>query len=148
VALFRGEALGEDVGPGPLIAVVDDDLSLREALSSLLSAYGYQIDAYSSGYDLLACDRLRDYDLFILDVQMPGIDGLQLQERLLAAGIRSPIIFLTSDQNQEVRHRAMAMGAKAFLGKPFHGGELLAQLNGALSQDNGRPSTDSGRTAG
>ena len=122
---------------GPLIAVVDDDVSLREALTGLLSAYGYRIDAYSSGYDLLACERLPDYALFILDVQMPGIDGLQLQEEILDAGVGSPIIFLTSDQDPEVRSRALAMGAAAFLGKPFHGVELLAQLDGALGQAGG-----------
>ena len=119
---------------GPLIAVVDDDVSLREALAGLLSSYGYQIDSYSSGFDLLACERLSDYALFILDVQMPGIDGLQLQEEILDAGVGSPIIFLTSDQDPEVRGRALAMGASAFLGKPFHGVELLAELDGALGQ--------------
>ena len=87
---------------GPLIAVVDDDVSLREALTGLLSAYGYRIDAYSSGYDLLACDGLGDYRLFILDVQMPGIDGLQLQEGLLNADVKAPIIFLTSAIDPEV----------------------------------------------
>ena len=121
---------------GPLIAVVDDDVSLREALTGLLSAYGYQIDSYSSGYDLLACDRLGEYDLFIFDVQMPDIDGLQLQEEIVEAGVGSPIIFLTSDQDPEVRNRALAMGAQAFLGKPFHGVELLAELDGALGQAN------------
>jgi FixJ family two-component response regulator len=126
--------LEEDVGSGPLIAVVDDDVSLREALTGLLSAYGYEIDAYASGYDLLACKRLSDYAVFILDVQMPDIDGLQLQERIIDAGVGSPIIFLTSDQDPEVRNRALAAGASAFLGKPFHGGELLAHLDGALSQ--------------
>lgn len=122
---------------GPLIAVVDDDVSLREALAGLLSAYGYRIDSYSSGFDLLACDRLSDYALFILDVQMPGIDGLQLQEEIMEAGVGSPIIFLTSDQDPEVRSRALGMGAAAFLGKPFHGVELLAQLDGALGAANG-----------
>jgi FixJ family two-component response regulator len=127
---------------------VDDDVSLREALTGLLSAYGYSIDAYSSGYDLLACDGLGDYSLFILDVQMPGIDGLELQEGILAAGVDAPIIFLTSDADAEVRSRALAMGAFAFLGKPFRGGELLAQLDGALSRKPDRAAKDSGRTAG
>jgi FixJ family two-component response regulator len=129
--------LETDVATGPLIAVVDDDVSLREALTGLLSAYGYRIDAYSSGFDLLSCDRLSDYAVFILDVQMPGIDGLQLQEEILDAGVGSPIIFLTSDQDPEVRSRALAMGAQAFLGKPFHGVELLAQLDGALGEAGG-----------
>lgn len=120
--------------PGPLIAVVDDDVSLREALTGLLSAYGYCIDAYGSGYDLLASGRLGDYALYILDVQMPGIDGLELQASLLDAGVTAPIIFLTSAVEPEVRSRALTMGASAFLGKPFHGGELLAQLDGALGQ--------------
>jgi DNA-binding response OmpR family regulator len=65
---------------------------------------------------------------------MPGIDGLQLQEEILDAGVGSPIIFLTSDQDPEVRGRALAMGASAYLSKPFHGVELLAQLDGALGQ--------------
>ena len=117
---------------GPLIAIVDDDMSLREALAGLLSAYGYRIDAYSSGHDLLASPKLGSYALFILDVQMPEIDGLQLQEGLVEAGVSAPIIFLTSALDPEVRKRALAKGAAAFLGKPFQGGELLAQLNGAL----------------
>jgi FixJ family two-component response regulator len=120
------------VASGPLIAVVDDDMSLREALAGLLSAYGYRIDAYASGLDLLASPKLGDYALFILDVQMPGIDGLQLQEALLEAGVGAPIMFLTSAIDPEVRRRALAMGAVAFLGKPFQGGELLARLDDAL----------------
>ena len=117
---------------GPLIAVVDDDMSLREALAGLLSAYGYRIDAYSSGHDLLASPKLGQYALFILDVQMPGIDGLQLQEELVDAAVAAPIIFLTSAIDPEIRRRALSMGAAAFLGKPFQGGELLAQLDDAL----------------
>jgi len=120
------------VASGPLIAIVDDDMSLREALAGLLSAYGYRIDAYSSGHDLLASPKLGSYALFILDVQMPEIDGLQLQEGLVEAGVSAPIIFLTSALDPEVRKRALAKGAAAFLGKPFQGGELLAQLDGAL----------------
>jgi FixJ family two-component response regulator len=126
--------LGEDVATGPLIAVVDDDVSLREALTGLLSAYGYRIDTYSSGLELLACERLSDYALFILDVQMPDIDGLRLQEEILDAGVGSPVIFLTSDHDPDIRSRALKRGASAFLGKPFHGVELLAQLDGALGQ--------------
>jgi len=117
-----------------LIAVVDDDVSLREALTGLLSAYGYRVDGYSSGYDLLSCHKLKDYALFVLDVQMPGIDGLQLQEEILESGVGAPVIFLTSAQEPEVRSRALAMGAAAFLAKPFHGVELLAELDGALGQ--------------
>jgi FixJ family two-component response regulator len=120
------------VASGPLIAIVDDDASLREALTGLLSAYGYRIDSFGSGFELLAGDRLRDYAVFILDVQMPGIDGLGLQKKILDAGIGAPIIFLTSDADPDVRRRALAMGASAFLGKPFHGRELLDQLDGAV----------------
>ena len=120
------------MGPAPLIAVVDDDMSLREALAGLLGAYGYRIDAYASGHDLLASPKLGRYALFILDVQMPGIDGLELQVEIVETGVTAPIIFLTSAQDPEVRRRALAMGAHAFLGKPFQGVELLAQLDGAL----------------
>ena len=119
---------------GSLIAVVDDDVSLREALAGLLSAYGYTIDAYCSGHDLLGSHKLGEYALFILDVQMPAIDGLQLQEEILERGVGAPIIFLTSALDPEVRRRALANGAHAFLPKPFRGGELLAQLDGALGQ--------------
>lgn len=121
-----------DSPSGPLIAVVDDDVSLREALTGLLSAYGFRINAYACGQDLLSSDRLPDYEVFILDVQMPGMDGLQLQGEIVEAGVEAPIIFLTSTLDAEIRDKAMAMGAVAFLGKPFQGGELLARLNGAL----------------
>lgn len=117
---------------GPLIAVVDDDVSLREALTGLLSAYGFRINAYASGQDLLSSLNLPDYEVFILDVQMPGMDGLQLQGEILGAGIEAPIIFLTSALDADIRAKAMAMGAAAFMGKPFQGGELLAHVNGAL----------------
>ena len=120
------------MAPGPLIAIVDDDTSLREALAGLLSAYGYRVDAYSSGHDLLISPKLTDYALFILDVQMPAIDGLTLQEEILGSGVGAPIIFLTSAIDPEVRRRALAKGARAFLPKPFRGGELLAQLDVAL----------------
>ena len=120
---------------GPLIAVVDDDVSLREALTGLLSAYGFSINTYACGPDLLGGDRLFDYEVFILDVQMPGMDGLQLQGEIIEAGIGAPIIFLTSTLDSETRNKAMAMGAAAFVGKPFQGGELLALLNEALGSD-------------
>ena len=117
---------------GPLIAIVDDDASLREALAGLLSAYGFRINAYASGHELLGSDHLPDYDVFILDVQMPSMDGLQLQGEIVRAGIAAPIIFLTSTVDAETRDKALAKGAAAFVGKPFQGGELLACLNGAL----------------
>jgi FixJ family two-component response regulator len=120
------------VALGPLIAVVDDDVSLREALTGLLTAYGFRINAYASGQDLLGSKTLTDYAVFILDVQMPGMDGLQLQGEILDAGVGAPIIFLTSALDAETRDKAMAMGAAAFVGKPFQGGELLAKVNGAL----------------
>ena len=115
-----------------MIAIVDDDSSLREAVSALLSACGYEIDAYSSGRDLLGCGKLDGYDGFILDVNMPGLDGLQLQEGLLAEGVRAPIIFLTSTTDGETRSKAMATGAFAFLGKPVKGGDLIAQVERAV----------------
>jgi len=124
--------MGVGLASGPLIAVVDDDVSLREALTGLLSAYGFTINAYACGPDLLGSNRLYDYEVFILDVQMPGMDGLQLQGEIVEAGIGAPIIFLTSAIDAEIRDRAMAMGAAAFVGKPFQGGELLAHLHGAL----------------
>jgi FixJ family two-component response regulator len=120
-----------------LIAVVDDDMSLREALAGLLGAYGYRIDSYASGHDLLSCGKLGDYALFILDVQMPGLDGLQVQEAITGAGVAAPVIFLTSSLEADVRRRALAQGAAAFLGKPFQSGDLLARLHGALDRADG-----------
>ena len=112
--------------------MVDDDVSLREALTGLLTAYGFRTVAYASGHDLLNSPHLADYAVFILDVQMPGMDGLQLQGEILGAGVAAPIIFLTSALDADTRDKAMSMGAAAFVGKPFQGGELLAHLNGAL----------------
>lgn len=117
---------------GPHIAIVDDDVSLREALTGLLNAYGFSTTAYASAQDLLDSRKLADYAVFILDVQMPSMDGLQLQGEIAKAGVGAPVIFLTSAQDAETRERAMAQGAAAFLGKPFQGGELLTRVAEAL----------------
>jgi FixJ family two-component response regulator len=79
----------------PTVYVVDDDISIRESLSSLIRAEGMMVEVFASPLDFLALDRLKDFSCVVLDVRMPGLDGLSLQDELARRGWEVPIIFIT-----------------------------------------------------
>jgi FixJ family two-component response regulator len=114
-----------------LISVVDDDESIRRTTSFLIESFGFRAAAFESGEDFLKSARLRDATCLIVDVQMPGMNGLQLQDELAAAGHSIPVIFITAYDDEEARERAMQAGAVAFLGKPFKAEELLQAIRSA-----------------
>ena len=110
------------------IIIVDDDVSFRESLVSLVKSFGFQPRPFGSAEDLLASDALKDGACLITDVQMPGMSGLELQTALRASGCEIPVIVVTSFPDPHVRQRAMASGAIAVLRKPFDREEMLSLL--------------------
>lgn len=118
-----------------IIFIVDDDLSIRDALENLVSATGQQAETYATAQDFL-CDCPRDpAGCLVLDVQMPGLSGLDLQRELNRAGIHLPVIFLTGHGDIPTTVRAMKAGAVEFLTKPVSDLGLLTAINHALERD-------------
>ena len=119
---------------GALIAIVDDDESIRRTTTFLVGSFGFRAAAFDSAEHFLTSGELKDTSCLIADVQMPGMNGFQLQTKLASAGRAIPIIFITAHDNKESRQRAMQAGAVAFLGKPFRGEELLGSIRLALQR--------------
>lgn len=115
-----------------LISVVDDDDMLRESLPDLLREVGFAARGFSSGQDFLSSDQVAETKCLILDVAMPGMSGLDLQQELKRRGRAIPIIFITAQNDEEVRNQALKQGAVKFLYKPFSDGDLLDAVNEAL----------------
>jgi FixJ family two-component response regulator len=119
-----------------LISVVDDDESVRRTTTLLIESFGFRAAAFESAETLLRSGRLHDTSCLIVDVQMPGMDGLQLQSYLAAAGYGIPIIFITAYDSGDSRQRAMQAGAAGFLGKPFGDEQFLQTILSALRRSN------------
>lgn len=118
----------------PTVYVVDDDISIRESLSSLIRAEGMAVEVFASPLDFLALPVLRDFACIVLDVRMPGLDGLSLQDELNRRGWQLPIIFISGHGDVPDAVRAMKAGAIDFLKKPFDGQALLHTITAALSR--------------
>jgi FixJ family two-component response regulator len=118
-----------------LVSVVDDDESVRESLPDLLRELGYAVQAFSSAESFLASPYLVQTRCLILDVTMPGMSGLDLQQELKHRGIRIPIVFITAQQDEAVRARVLEHGAAACLFKPFSETALRDALHAALRSD-------------
>ena len=121
----------------PLISVLDDDRSIVEAIVSLLESVGYAAVGFVSAQDFLQSVGLRRTACLILDVCMPGISGPELQRRLAAEKIHTPIIFITAHGDQEVSKEVLSTGATALLRKPFSQESLLGALRSALAKTGG-----------
>jgi FixJ family two-component response regulator len=120
---------------GPTTFVVDDDASVLKALGRLLRSAGYEARTFSSAKDFLAAHDPDVPGCAVLDLTMPGVDGLELQRRLTSDGVTRPIIFLTGNGNIASTVRAMKAGAVDFLTKPVKREQLLSAINHALEQD-------------
>lgn len=119
----------------PLIAIVDDDESVCRALKRLVRSIGMDAEIFSSGHEfvkIMEAMPSRAVDCVVLDVQMPGLNGLQVQEQLARNGHRIPIIFITAHDDAGVRDQALTAGALAFVRKPFNDELLIQTLNLAL----------------
>ncbi len=119
----------------PTIFIVDDDPSIRLALENLVSSIGQQAETYAAAQDFLRDCPRNPAGCLVLDVQMPGLSGLDLQSELSHAGIHLPIIFITGHGDIPTTVRAMKAGAVEFLTKPVSDSELLTAINQALERD-------------
>jgi len=122
----------------PLIAIVDDDESVCRALKRLARALGMDAETFTAGrdfLDLLGAMPSFQPDCVILDVQMPGLNGLEVQEQLVRTGHKLPIVFITAHDDVGARERALAGGAVAFLCKPFDDELLVKTLHAALKDN-------------
>jgi len=111
-----------------LVAVIDDDASVRKALTRLLRASGHEVEAFASGEEFLKSSRTGAPDCLVLDVHMPSVSGLDVQASLLERGIHVPIIFMTAYDDNALRLRALHLGAVAYLRKPLTEQTLLAAI--------------------
>jgi len=123
---------GECASERSLVSVVDDDESVRESLPDLLNELGYAVRAFSSAEAFLSSDCVDKTRCLILDVMMPGMTGLDLQQELTRRRQEIPVIFITARKDEAIRVRALKQGAVKFLNKPFSDTALLDALNVAL----------------
>ncbi len=118
----------------PRIAIVDDDASIRKAMERFVRSHGFDVETFASAEQYLASAEQRKPECLILDVRMPGMSGLDLQEALAGAGRHVPIVFITAHDDEQARRKALAAGAVAFLQKPFDDHSLLHALERAIAQ--------------
>jgi len=121
--------------PEAVIAIVDDDLSVREGLETLIRSAGWRVETFASAQEFLARPRDEAPSCLILDLQLPGLSGLDLQKRMAELELEIPIVFLTGHGNIPASVQAMKAGAVEFLTKPFDEQELLRAIEEAIERD-------------
>jgi FixJ family two-component response regulator len=119
----------------PLIHVVDDDPAVCRALKRLLRSWGMQVRTFSSGQEFLSdLGSLHDADCSVIDVQMPGMTGLEVQEQMTRAGMDLPVIFITAHEGEGVEEHALREGAVGFLRKPFSDEVLVGLIRNTMQR--------------
>jgi len=119
------------------ISIVDDDVSVREAVGSLMRSYGYQARTFESGASFLVSDKRRSTDCLIADIQMPEMSGLELHRILALSDDHIPTILITARHDEEIRRQALASGVLCYLTKPFDEAHLLECVRSAIGQVGG-----------
>lgn len=117
------------------VFVVDDDLAVRQSLALLIRSMGLTVEAFESAQALLAVCEPARAGCVVLDIRMPGMSGLELQEELYRRAIELPVIFITGHGDVAMAVRAMKLGAVDFIEKPFNDQHLLDRINQALEVD-------------
>jgi len=120
-----------------LVAVVDDDASVRTALGRLLRSASHDVETFSSGAEFLESVKEHQPDCVVLDLHMPQVSGFAVQTRLAESGIRLPTVVITGYDAEATRERALAGGAAAYLRKPVDGQALLDAIAAAVSPNGG-----------
>ena len=119
----------------PTVFVIDDDAGVRASIQGLLKSVGLRSEAFGTTQEFLRSKRPDGPSCLVLDVRLPGINGLEFQRDLADKGIRIPIIFITGHGDIPMTVKAMKSGAVEFLTKPFHDQDLLDAINQALDRD-------------
>lgn len=122
-------------GQAPVVFVVDDDDDVRVSIAGLLRSAGLQTETFATAQEFLCRERADGPSCLVLDLQIPGMDGLAVQRELARSGDSTPIIFLTGHADIPTTVKAMKSGAAEFLTKPFDDGQLLGVIRQALERD-------------
>ena len=117
-----------------MISIIDDDESVREATKNLVRSLGYTAAAFSSAEEYLQSPQLLNSACLITDLQMPGMSGADLQDRIAADGLVTPVIFMTAYFDERVKKRVMDAGAVGFLSKPIDEDCLVKCVDEALKR--------------
>jgi FixJ family two-component response regulator len=126
----------------PVVFVIDDDASVRAALSSLIRSVGLRVEVFASTSEFLAAKRTDGLSCLILDVRLPGVSGLHFQAELAKANIVIPTIFITGHGDIPMSVKAMKAGAVEFLSKPFRDQDLLDAIKVALERARSRDESE------
>jgi FixJ family two-component response regulator len=118
-----------------IIAIVDDDEPLREALGSVMKAAGFATNTFATAEEFLESTTQQETACLILDVRLPGMSGIELQQRLADADSTVPIIFVTAHGDASLRDLVMKSGAAGFLNKPVRSDALLREIQAALAKN-------------
>ena len=129
----RAHVEDQQLQNAPIISIIDDDDSVRSSVRSLVRSLGLSARTFGSAEEFLQSPDLDDTSCLISDLQMPGLNGVELQRLLLAQGRRIPIIFVTAFPEERIRVRAMESGALGFLSKPFECQSLIKLIDKALA---------------
>lgn len=116
----------------PVVSIVDDDDSVRGATARYVRLHGFVVHTFASAEEFLQSTVVDETDCLITDVRMPGMSGIELQDRLIAEGRRIPIIFITAYPEEGSRAKALHAGALDFLTKPFEGKTLIGRVQEAM----------------
>src|SRR5260370_15787275 len=122
----------------PTVFVIDDDAAVRASIQGLLKSVGLRSETFGIAHEFLRRKRPDGPSCLVLDVSLPGVDGLEFQRQLVDEGIQIPIIFITGHGDIPMTVRAMKSGAVEFLTKPFHEQDLLDAIHQALERDKER----------
>lgn len=117
-----------------MISIIDDDALARDGIRELVESLGYESLTFVSAEHFLESGSVDKTNCLITDIQMPGLSGLELQEKLQAQGYRTPIILITAYPNEQQRNRALGAGAIGFLCKPFEERSLIECLDQAMNR--------------
>jgi FixJ family two-component response regulator len=132
VWLTDGKGCKEPAPGAPLVSIVDDDVSVRRSTRRLLRCSGLRAETFASAEDFLQSECIAETACLVLDVRMPGIDGLELQRRLTETDRLIPIIFLSARASEEEERRVLQAGAAKFLRKPVSKEALLDAIRAVL----------------
>jgi two-component system response regulator FixJ len=126
-----------------LVYIVDDDDAVRDSLSILVESAGYEVEVFELAWAALDRCRARRPDCIVSDVRMPGMDGIEFQEKLIENGIEAPVIIMTGHGDVRLAVRAMKAGALDFIEKPFDDNAILASIEEAMAKNARRVSPKS-----